>query len=265
MQQIEQRAFLHQLHHQAQLRRDRDGSEHEHDIWVAVLGQHVDLIVELPEQFLADVGVEHLLDRHFHLQAPPAMDCAEPAHRNLLSDLEVAHPQRQHAVHRLALGLHLHSLYFVASPPETRLRARLRPEDVRVPGDGGLFALRLLLLHQPARRLGLLPMRRLRPVLPLKAQRQHILQVIRKLDVQQRLEPLPERVSPEGQGGQLGELHDLLGQVVERIVFQVEHLEPEQLGDGRLDAGDFIVIEVQLLKRADAEDILRDEGQLTLG
>jgi hypothetical protein len=66
---------------------------------VTILGQHVHFVVELLQQLLADIGVEHLLHRHLQLEVPPFVDCAEPAHRDLLPDLQISQTQGQHTVH----------------------------------------------------------------------------------------------------------------------------------------------------------------------
>lgn len=47
--QVEKRALLHQLHDEAQLRRCCNGSKHEHDVGMAIFGQHVHLVVELAQ------------------------------------------------------------------------------------------------------------------------------------------------------------------------------------------------------------------------
>jgi hypothetical protein len=117
VQQVEERALLDQFHDQQQLRRGGHCAEHEHDVGVAVLGEHADLVVELSQQLLGYVGVEDLLDRHLQLEEPPPVDCAEPAHRNLLPHLQVRGPEDQHAVHRLPLRLNLRLRFRLVSPP----------------------------------------------------------------------------------------------------------------------------------------------------
>lgn len=86
---IEQRPLFHVLHDEQQLRRRGDGSEHEDDVGVPVLRQHAHLVVELVQQLLGYVGIEHLFYRHLKLEEPPLVDRAETAHRNLLADLQV--------------------------------------------------------------------------------------------------------------------------------------------------------------------------------
>ena len=58
---------------------------------MAILGQHVDLVVELIEQLLADVRVEDLLDGDIQVEVLSFMDGAEPSHRYLLPHVQVSH------------------------------------------------------------------------------------------------------------------------------------------------------------------------------
>lgn len=62
MDEIEEGAFFDQLHNETQLRWCGDSPKHKDDVGVSVLGQHVDFVVELVEEFFGDVGIEDLLD-----------------------------------------------------------------------------------------------------------------------------------------------------------------------------------------------------------
>ena len=88
---VEKGALLDEFHGQAQLRRFGDGADHEDDVGVPVLGQHVDLIVELLQKLLADVGVEDFLDGHVQIEIFPYVDRAKPTHRYLLAHLQISH------------------------------------------------------------------------------------------------------------------------------------------------------------------------------
>lgn len=89
MDQIKQRPFFDQLHNEAKLRWRRDGPQHEDDIGVSVLGQHVDFVIELIQELLGDVGIEDLLDGYVQLEEFALVDGAEAAHGDLFPDLEV--------------------------------------------------------------------------------------------------------------------------------------------------------------------------------
>ena len=131
-----------------------DGAEHEDDVGMPILGKHVDLVVKLLEQLLADVGVEDLLDGHVQLEVPAFVDGAESSHRDLLSLLQVAYANRHHSVDRLPLWLEVLRLYLRLSEPA---RSRCQPfvllEPPSFPCNLALFLFfNLFLLHQPTRR-----------------------------------------------------------------------------------------------------------------
>jgi len=109
---VEESALLDQLHGQAELRGFRYGADHEDDVGVAVLGEHVDLIVELFEKLLADVGVEDLFDGYVQVEVFAFVDGAEAAHRDLLAHLQICHFENEDAVEGLPLGLVLLGFYF---------------------------------------------------------------------------------------------------------------------------------------------------------
>ena len=77
---VEEGALLDQLHCQTQLRGFGYGADHEDDVGVPVFGQHVDFVVELFEELLADVGVEYLLYCYVEVEVFAFVDCAETAH-----------------------------------------------------------------------------------------------------------------------------------------------------------------------------------------
>ena len=93
MDKIEQSAFFDQFHCQAESGRLGNGSYHEHDVGMTILGQHVDLVVDLIKELIADVGVEDLLYSHLELEILSYVDRTETAHRDLFSDLEVIHTE----------------------------------------------------------------------------------------------------------------------------------------------------------------------------
>ena len=86
---IEERPLFDVLHDEQQLGRRGDGPEHEDDVGVPVLGEHVHFVVELVQQVLGYVRIEDLLYRHLQLEEAALVDRAEPAHRNLLPTLQV--------------------------------------------------------------------------------------------------------------------------------------------------------------------------------
>ena len=80
VQQIEESAFLHQFHDKTELRRFGDGCNHEYDVRVSVLGEHVHFVVELIKQLFAYVWVEHFLNRHLQIEVPASVDCTKTSH-----------------------------------------------------------------------------------------------------------------------------------------------------------------------------------------
>ena len=99
MDEVKESSFFDQLHGDAKSRGLGDGPNHEYDVGVTVLSQHVHFIVEFLKKLLADVGVEHFLNRYLQLEIFPLVDRAKPTHRNLLPNLQVVHPEGQHSVH----------------------------------------------------------------------------------------------------------------------------------------------------------------------
>ena len=79
---------------------------------MSVLSEHIDFIVELIQQLLAYVRVEHLLYSHLEVKVSAFVNRTKAAHRNLFTDLEICQSQGQNAVYRLTLGLELLTLLF---------------------------------------------------------------------------------------------------------------------------------------------------------
>ena len=99
MDQVEKSALFDQFHDKAELWRDSDGPEHEYDVGMAILGKHIDLVIELIEQFFADVGIEDLLYCHVDIIVLPFVDGTKSSHGYLLTYLQIAHPNDQYSVY----------------------------------------------------------------------------------------------------------------------------------------------------------------------
>jgi hypothetical protein len=234
---------------------------------VAILGEHIHFVVELGQQFFSDVGIEDLFDCHLQLEELPAVDCAEAAHGDLIADFEVCRLEGQHPVDCLSFRLDF-SLGFglIAAPAaEAGLGSGLRPEQIGFPVGRFFLILLFLLLHEPAGRFRFALPDGLDGTAILEAVAEDVLQAICEFEGEEGLELRGEGVALESEGGELGQLHDLLGQVGDGVVVEGEYLQPEELCDGGLDIGDLVIRQVQLLQGEDREDLLGDEGELPLG
>ena len=98
MDEVIQSALFHQFHDEAKLGGSCNRGYHEYDIWMAIFSQHIYLVVELVQQLLTDVGIEHFLYCHLQLEVPAFMDRAKTAHRNLFPYIQIAHLQHQHTI-----------------------------------------------------------------------------------------------------------------------------------------------------------------------
>lgn len=65
---------------------------------MAILGKHIDLVIELIQQFLADVGIEDLLNGHIDIEILTLMDRTKSTHGYLLSNFQITHTDDQYPI-----------------------------------------------------------------------------------------------------------------------------------------------------------------------